>query len=123
MEAVWPEQDDMLWGWYHMEPDDMFPDSDLTVPRIGAAVSFDGGYTMNDLGVILDSGTPVDPSAENGFFAGGHGDPSVILDRRQEYFYIFFGNYGGPPETQGVCVARIAFGGRSQPIGKVWKFF
>lgn len=122
MEAVWPENDGILWGWYHAEPVNLIPDSSLTAPKIGAAVSFDGGYTMNDLGFVLESGDPVDPTARNGYFAGGHGDPSVILDRQREYFYFFFGNYGGSPELQGVGVARMAFADRSNPRGTVWKY-
>lgn len=122
MEAVWPEHDTLLWGWYHLEPLDLIADSNLTVPRIGATVSFDGGYTMKDLGVVLESGSPMDPDAANGFFAGGHGDPSVILDHQREYFYIFFGNYGGAAGSQGVGVARMAYANRSNPAGKVWKY-
>lgn len=122
MEAVWPENDGVLWGWYHAEPVDPIPGSTLTAPKIGAAVSFDGGYTMNDLGFVLTSGDPIDPTAQNGYFAGGHGDPSVILDRQREYFYFFFGNYGGPAESQGVGVARMAFADRANPAGMVWKY-
>jgi hypothetical protein len=123
MEAVWPENDGVIWGWYHAEPVNLIPNTTLTAPKVGAAVSFDGGYTMQDLGFILDSGDALDPTAQNGFFAGGHGDPCVILDRQHQYFYIFFGNYGGPVETQGVCVARMAFADRTNPVGKVWKYY
>ncbi|MDO8541979.1 MAG: hypothetical protein Q7S40_16195 [Opitutaceae bacterium] len=123
MEAVWPESNGVVWGWYHAEPVNLIPNSTLSAPKVGAAVSFDGGYTMNDLGFILTSGDPVDPTAQNGYFAGGHGDPSAILDRQQKYFYFFFGNYGGPAESQGVCVARMAFEDRSNPSGAVWKYY
>ncbi len=122
MEAVWPEEKDVLWGWYHAEPVNLIPDSTLSAPKIGAAVSFDGGYTMNDLGFVLASGDPIDPTARNGFFAGGHGDLSVILDRERQWFYIFFGNYGGAAESQGVGVARMAVGDLAKPAGAVWKF-
>lgn len=123
MEAIWPESDGVIWGWYHAEMVDLVPGSTLTAPKIGAAVSYDGGYTMNDLGFVLAARDPINPAAQNGFFGGGHGDPSVILDRERKYFYFFFGNYGGPAETQGVCVARMALNDRGSPTGKVWKYY
>src|SRR5947209_4091924 len=55
MEAVWPEEDGVLWGWYHAEPIGLIPDSTLTAPKIGAVVSFDGGITLRDLGTVLES--------------------------------------------------------------------
>ncbi len=121
IESVAPE-DDKLWGWYHAEPHDLIPGSTLTVPRIGAVLSLDGGATFADLGVILESGDPLNPQAENGYFAGGHGDFSVLLDRERRYFYFFFDNYGGAVGTQGVCLARMAFEDRANPEGKVWKY-
>lgn len=122
MEAVWPEENGVVWGWYHAEPVNLIPGSTLSAPKVGAAVSFDGGYTMNDLGFVLASGDPIDPAAQNTYFAGGHGDPSVILDRQQKWFYFFFGNYGGPAGSQGVCIARMAFEDRFNPSGTVWKY-
>lgn len=122
IEAVWPEENDKLWGWYHAEPRDLIPGTTLTAPRIGAVISADGGETFDDLGVILDSAEPLNPRAQNGYFAGGHGDFSVILDRERRYFYFFFDNYGGPVATQGVCLARMAFEDRANPAGKVWKY-
>lgn len=123
MEAVWAEDGGALWGWYHTEPVGLIEDSVLTAPKIGAAVSFDGGNTLRDLGVILESGDPLDPTAQNGYFAGGHGDCSVMPDRGRNYFYFFFDNYGGPVESQGVCLARMAFDERGNPAGKVGKYF
>jgi hypothetical protein len=123
MESVWPEDNGVLWGWYHCEPVGLFESSTLTAPKIGAVVSFDGGNTLRDLGIVLDAGDPLDPTAQNGYFAGGHGDFSVILDRDRTFFYFFFDNYGGPAESQGVCVARLAFADRHNPVGKVWKYY
>ncbi len=123
LESVWPDDGDVLYGWYHAEPIGLVPDSTLTAPRMGAVVSTDGGATLRDLGVVLESGDPLDPSARNGYFAGGHGDGTVIHDRSREWFYFFFGNYGGAPESQGVCVARMAYEDRADPAGKVWKYF
>lgn len=123
VESVWAESNGVVWSWYHAEPVNMFPDSTLTAPKIGAAVSLDGGYTMTDLGFILESGDAPDGTAQNGYFAGGHGDFSVILDRERKYFYFFYGNYGGTEENQGVCLARMAYEDRENPVGKVWKYF
>ena len=123
LEAVWQAENGTLFGWYHCEPVGLFEDSVMTAPKIGAVVSFDGGKTLFDLGVVLESGDPLDASAQNGYFAGGHGDFSVILDREGQYFYFFFDNYGGPAESQGVCFARMAFADLLDPVGKVTKYF
>jgi len=123
MEAVWPDVGDTLWGWYHAEPIGLVADSTLTAPKIGAVVSYDGGKTLRDIGVILESGDPLDALAKNGYFAGGHGDFSVIPDRGRKYFYFLFDNYGGPTGSQGVCIARMAFEDRFDPVGRVWKYY
>lgn len=123
MESVWCDDDGTLYGWYHCEPVGLFENSTLTAPKIGAVVSFDGGNTLFDLGFVLESGDPLDPTAQNGYFAGGHGDFSVILDRERKFFYFFFDNYGGPVETQGVAVARMAIEDLIDPVGKVQKFY
>ena len=122
LESVVPDDDGVLYGWYHGEPIGLLPDSLLTAPRMGAVVSTDGGATLRDLGIVLESGEPLNPAARNGYFAGGHGDGTVIHDRQRTYFYFFFGNYGGAPETQGVCLARMAYEDRAKPDGKVWKY-
>jgi len=123
LESIWPEENGVLWGWYHGEPVNLIPGSTLTAPKIGAVISTDGGSTLVDLGLVLESGDPLDPTAGNGYFAGGHGDFSVILDRDRTYFYFLFDNYGGPASSQGVCIARMAYADRFNPVGKVWKFF
>ncbi|MEZ5356129.1 MAG: hypothetical protein R2762_26130, partial [Bryobacteraceae bacterium] len=66
---------------------------------------------------------PDDCGAENGYFAGGHGDFTVTLDRERRYFYFHFDNYSGPDGAQGVGLARLPFAWRDQPVGKVEKFF
>jgi hypothetical protein len=116
------DEGNVLWGWYHAEPIGLVPDSTMTAPKVGAVVSFDGGHTLRDLGTVLESGDALDPKAQNGYFAGGHGDFTVIADRQRTFFYFFFDNYGGTAESQGVCVARMAFEDRHNPQGKVWKF-
>ena len=122
MEAVWSDDDGTLWGWYHCEPIGLVESSTLTAPKIGAVVSFDGGHTILDLGIVLETGEVLSPGAQNGYFAGGHGDCSVILDQDRKFFYFIFDNYGGPAETQGVVVARMAFEDRFNPVGKVYKY-
>ena len=122
IEAAWVDGDGVVFGWYHHEPAALHAEWNLTAPKIGAVISFDGGDTIHDLGFVLESGEPLDPEAKNGAFLGGHGDFSVVLDREREYFYFFFTNYGGAQETQGICVARLAFADRFEPAGKVQKY-
>jgi hypothetical protein len=116
------DEDGIMCGWYHTEPIGLIERSGLTAPQIGAVVSLDGGRTLIDLGIVLESGDPLDPSSQNGYFVGGHGDCSVVLNRDRRFFYFFFDNYGGPESSQGVCLARMAFDDRFAPNGKVFKF-
>ena len=76
-EAVWRDDDGTLFLWYHNEPGGICKGSNLTLPRIGAAISYDNGKTVKDLGIVLESGDPADCDSKNGFFAGGHGDLPV----------------------------------------------
>lgn len=122
IESVWRDDDGTVYGWYHHEPGGLC-DNRLTAPMIGAVVSTDGGKTFSDLGIVLQSGYAEVCAAKNAYFAGGHGDFSVMLDPDRRYFYFFFTNYGGPAEEQGVAVARMAFEDRALPVGKVQKFY
>ena len=122
IEAVWRDEDGSVYAWYHHEPSGLCGGK-LTAPQIGALVSSDGGQTFQDLGIVLASGDPINCSARNGFFAGGHGDFSVILDREHQYFYFLFSNYGGPAQNQGVAIARMRFEDRARPRGAVTKFY
>jgi hypothetical protein len=129
IEAVWKAPDGILWGWYHAEPwDSVCPNTSLLgrtliSPEIGAAVSSDNGLTWIDLGIIIraDVTTLVCDTA-NGYFSGGVGDPSVMLDEQQEYLYIFFGTYSGDVAEQGVSVARMKWSERYSPVGAVWRW-
>jgi hypothetical protein len=123
IESVWQDQGGTLYGWYHHERLNVCGESKLTEPRIGAVVSYDGGYSFRDLGIVLESGDAVDCDSKNGFFAGGHGDFSVILDREQNYFYFLFDNYGGELASQGVAIARMPFAELNHPVGSVRKYF
>ncbi len=122
-EAVWRDTDGTLFLWYHNEPGGVCKGNDLTLPRIGAAISYDNGKTVQDLGIVLESGDGPDCESKNGFFAGGHGDFSVIPDRENGFFYFFFTNYGGAAGEQGVATARMTFADRHQPGGAVKKYY
>jgi hypothetical protein len=126
MEATYMDQNGTLYGWYHHEMYQYCPmkgDRYIGIPVIGAAVSHDNGRTFEDLGFVLADGNEPVCEAKNGFFASGHGDFSVILDREKKWFYFFFTAYGGPAGEQGVAVARMAFGDLGAPAGQAWKYF
>lgn len=122
IEAVWADPSGTILGWYHQEHEYVCGEQRPAQPHIGAAISFDGGQTFFDQGAILSSGHPPDCSSKNGYFSGGHGDFSVMLDRQRRYFYFFFTNYAGPVETQGVAMARMAYRDRFYPLQSVWKY-
>jgi hypothetical protein len=123
MEAVWVDPSGIIFGWYHQEHFGVCPATNLSVPRIGAAISYDGGDSFQDMGTVIASGDPIDCRSQNGYFAGGQGDFSVILDRGQNFFYFLFSNYAGPVESQGVGIARMPFGSRFSPVGAVSKYY
>ena len=122
IESTWVDMNGTVFGWYHLEQEGVCGGKRPTQPQIGAAISYNDGETFWDLGIILASAYAPDCSSQNEYFTGGHGDFSVILDRNQEYFYFLFTNYGGPVETQGVAVARMAVGDRFNPVGRVRKY-
>jgi hypothetical protein len=123
IESVWQDEDGTIYGWYHHEPSGLCGGSGVTAPQIGAAVSYDGGQTFNDLGLILTSGAPLNCAAGNEIFGGGNGDFSVILDRQGQYFYFLFTHYGGALEEQGIVMARMEFGDRFNPALRVFKYY
>lgn len=123
IESVWQDDDGAVFGWYHHERLGVCPGSTLTTPMIGAVVSYDGGRNFHDLGIVIDSGEPVNCTAENGYFANGHGDFSVVLDRERGFFYFFMGAYAGAAGEQGVAAARMAFNDRFYPAGAVYKYY
>lgn len=122
IEAVWRDEDGTVFAWYHAEPSNVCPNQPLTMPEIGALRSPDG-INFEDLGIVLRSGDEPACDAKNAYFAGGHGDFSVILDRAGRNFYFLFTNYGGPVESQGIALARMAIDYRAYPVGQVWKFY
>ena len=119
-EAVLPDHDRTLYRYYHNEPENVCPATGKTAPRIGAARSENGGRTWIDLGIILEA----PPGSErcntpNRYFVGGVGDFSVVLGSGEEYLYIFFSAYPRTVERQGVAVARMRWGDRDDPVGRV----
>jgi hypothetical protein len=123
IEAAWVDEDGSIFAWYHHEPSGVCKGSRLTAPQIGALISRDGGRSYRDLGIVLSSGYGVDCSSQNGYFAGGNGDFTVVLGQRRQYFYFLFSNYGGPVEQQGVAIARMRFDLRNNPSGAVQKYY
>lgn len=123
IEATWRAADGTLYGWYHLEPGGLCPGTTLTAPKIGALRSTNNGAAWKDLGIVLEArpGT-LKCDAKNGYFAGGHGDFSVMLDPQQKYLYVFYGNYAGDVAEQGVAVARMNWADRDNPAGKIFKW-
>ncbi|MBI3851987.1 MAG: hypothetical protein HY298_17150 [Verrucomicrobia bacterium] len=123
MEATWRDTNGTLYGWYHNEPGGLCPGTSLTAPKIGAAKSTDNGANWIDLGIVLEARTnTLRCDAQNGYFAGGNGDFSVMLDAAQQYLYLFISTYAGDVTEQGVAIARMAWSDRDVPVGKVWKW-
>ena len=120
MESVWRDGEGVLVGWYHHEPWGVC--DDLTAPLIGAAYSKDDGESWHDLGIVMRAADPADCKAKNGYFAGGHGDFTVIPDRTGRFLYFLFGNYGGELASQGIAIARLSIADRWAPAGAVWKY-
>ena len=123
IESIWIDSDGTIYAWYHHEPDGMCAGTYMTAPQIGAAVSTDGGLSFEDLGVVITSPYAPNCDAANGYFAGGNGDFSVVLDRQKSFFYFYFGQYGGDASKQGVATARMSFADRKKPVGNVQKYF
>jgi hypothetical protein len=123
MESVWQDPNGLVYGWYHQEFGPCPSGNDLAVPRIGAAISYDGGITFLDMGSILTSGELSDCASQNGFVAGGVGDFSVILDQEHKYFYFLYSSYGGRLENEGICIARMPYDSRLFPSGAVQKYY
>ncbi len=125
LEAIWHDDTTgVLYGWYHFEPLLFAPllIPCLTAPLIGAAVSLDGGLTWEDRGTVLTNAYENACDDQNGFFSGGNGDFSVIVDPDGRFFYFVFTNYGGPVAQQGIGIARSSFAERGQP-GTAVKYY
>lgn len=121
MEALVADEAGAWYGYYHNEiVGDVCPATSKAMPRIGAARSFDRGRTWADLGPVLEApAATVRCTTRNGYFVGGVGDFSVMLDRNRDYLYIFYTQYIEEAGQTGVSVARMDWAGRDQPQGRV----
>jgi hypothetical protein len=107
IEAIWREGNGVLHGWYHGEEPAPCT-AKLFLPYIGQVVSQDDGYSWRCCGELLR--TPAEQaecSWQNGFFAGGYGDLSVVPDRAGQFLYLFFTSYRSDERAQGVAVLRM----------------
>jgi hypothetical protein len=123
IEAIVTSHDGTWYGYYHNEIIANACGNSKVVPRIGTARSIDHGATWVDLGILMEAPeSSFVCNTNNRYFVGGVGDLSVALDRNGQFLYIFFSQYGRTAEQQGVGVARMVWGDRDDPIGKldVW---
>lgn len=124
MESIVPDVDGTWYGYYHNEwPAEICGDMSRTIPRIGAARSTDFGATWVDLGILLEAPRgSQECGSPNGYFLGGVGDFSAVLDNDRQYLYIFFSQYASREAAQGVSAARMAWADRDAPQGRlsVW---
>lgn len=124
MESIVTDEVSTWYGYYHHErPADECGRPERQLPRIGAARSTDHGQTWEDLGIVLDA--PAGSArcgSTNRFVLGGVGDVSAILDAGHRDIYLFFSQYFGHSQQQGVAVARIAWADRDQPQGRAMIF-
>lgn len=127
IEATFRDTDGTIFAWYHHELWDICDSAGggkyLSTPVIGALISKDNGQTFRNLGIVLRAGYEPNCNAENGYFAGGHGDFSVILDRERKFFYFLFSNYSGEATEQGVAIARMPYEHRYDQVGSVFKYY
>lgn len=120
MESIVTDERGRWYGYYHHErPADECDRPERQLPRIGAAMSSDQGRTWEDLGIVLDAPeTTAQCVSTNRFVLGGVGDVSALLDANMQDVYLFFSQYWGGAERQGVAVARLAWADRNAPAGK-----
>jgi len=127
IESTFRDPDGTIFAWYHHELWDVC-ESDttgvyLSVPMIGALVSKDNGRTFKNMGIVLRARGEPNCTAENGYFAGGHGDFSVVLDKERKFFYFLFSNYTGEAAEQGIAIARMPYEHRNDQAGSVFKYY
>lgn len=118
IEAIWQEPGGPLHGWYHGE--EAAPcAAKLYVPYIGKALSEDDGLSWRCHRELLRlPAGRADCDWQNGFFAGGYGDLSVVPDRGGRTLYLFFSSYHPAEKAQGVAVLRMSTDISSAP--PVW---
>lgn len=90
------------------------------LPRIGMARSDDFGATWVDLGAIIEAPSDTNRcTTRNFYFVGGVGDLSVLLDPDRLFAYVYYSQYIEAEGRMGVVAARLAWGDRDQPSGRV----
>jgi len=121
IESTWKDADGALYAWYHNEPDGICLESNLTAPRIGAAVSYDNGRTFKDLGFIIETRDTINCDAQ-----------MVMMPRQRRFFgiagfhkavlYFFFQRLWRRYFRTGSRRPRMGFNDRKDPVNKVWKW-
>ncbi|BBK41047.1 hypothetical protein STVA_10670 [Allostella vacuolata] len=115
IESLWRSPDGALYGWYHCEAPAPCPRT-IAAYRIGALVSRDDGASWHDLGPVLaPQPDELDCTFDNGWFAGGFGDFTVIPDRAGTFFLIHLTSYHALDAAQGIVVARYPIRDRDAP--------
>jgi hypothetical protein len=124
MESILSDDAGNWYAYYHHErPADECGRHDRQLPRIGSLRSSDHGRTWEDLGIVLDAPRgSAQCGSTNRFLLGGVGDVSALLDANKQDVYLFFSQYSGGVERQGVAVARLAWSDRDSPAGKASVF-
>ena len=124
MESILSDDVGTWYAYYHHErPADECGRPDKQLPRIGSARSADRGRTWEDLGIVLDAPRgSAQCGSTNRFVLGGVGDVSALLDANKQDVYLFFSQYSGGVQRQGVAVARLAWPDRDSPAGKASVF-
>lgn len=127
IEATWKDEDDgVLYGAYHYEPDAICVSNNHlpTMPRIGWIRSRDNGATWEDLGFIIAAAPcAVRCASASPWDVGGTGDFVFYLDEKKEYFYFYGTSYDARFQEQGVWAARMCYADRQNPSGKVMKWY
>lgn len=112
---------DSWYGFYHNERAlEACGGPAKVLPRIGMARSDDFGVTWIDLGPIVEAPTDtIRCTTRNFYFVGGVGDLSVMLDPDRLFAYLYYTQYIEAEGRMGVAAARLAWGDRDVPAGRV----
>jgi hypothetical protein len=125
IESTWKDDDAVLYGAYHYEPDLVcFSNRHLpTMPRVGWLRSEDNGENWDDLGFIIEAKRcAIKCDTASPWDAGGAGDFVFLPDENRRYFYFFGTSYDPDPAQQGIFAARLPYADRNDPAGKVVKW-
>ncbi|WP_374450087.1 hypothetical protein, partial [Stella sp.] len=119
IESVWRAPDGRLYGWCHRERWAPCP-SRVMIYGVGALVSDDDGRTWRHLGILLEPrAEEIDCTFDNGWFAGGYGDFTVVPDPSGTHFLLHLTSYHAADERQGIIVARYPIAARDRPTDAV----